>query len=466
MNKQIELSDFQNKVLALPQEYDLFLGGGRGGSKSFTLALLALRYAEQYKQKARILYIRQTYKGLSDFEQICMELFGQLYGKGAKYNSTDHVWTFPNGAYFELGQLESPRDYSKYQGRSFGLLLLDEITQYQSAQMVDRLRSNLRGPKGIPIRVCAAANPGGAGHQWVARRFVFKAGAWKPFYEDKSEREWVYCPSTYLDNPFIDQKEYRKQLAASCPTDPELLRAWLEGDWSVARGAYFGGVLDESNALDPLEQIPTEGDFSSMKPGISGQVMWEHWLAHDYGSSAPSVTYVMCESPGAEFRGQYFARGSILVVDELATNETDDYSTGLGYTVPVLSERIKELCKQWDIKPGGVADDAIFAQHGSAGGSLSDEFRRSGVYFTRAHKADRKTGWEKMRTLLQDAGKPDKPGLYIARNCEYFWNTVPYIGRDPKNAEDLDSRGNDHGADAMRYGILRGKKQSLSPTLI
>ena len=60
-----------------------------------------------------------------------------------------------------------------------------------------------------------------------------------------------------------------------------------------------------------------------------------------------------------------------------------------------------------------------------------------------------------MRRLLADAGKPDRPGLFISRNCSYFWETVPYLGRDIKRVEDVDSAGPDHAADAVRYGVLR-----------
>ena len=60
-----------------------------------------------------------------------------------------------------------------------------------------------------------------------------------------------------------------------------------------------------------------------------------------------------------------------------------------------------------------------------------------------------------MRRYLADAGKPDKPGLYISRACEYFWSTVPYLARDVRRVEDVDSSGVDHGADAVRYGCLR-----------
>jgi len=447
MNEELKLSDFQNKVLLIPEDVDVFLGGGRGGGKSFTLALLALRHVEQYGSKARILYIRQTYKGLADFEQITRDIFGAVYGNGARFNASEHVWRFPNQAYLELGQLESVADYSKYQGRSFTLLLVDEGGQYADSSLLDRLRSNLRGSKDMPIRMVMAANPGDCGHHWIAQRYVFKAAPWEPFFEEKSGRTWIYAPSTYIDNPYIDGIGYKAQLEASCPFDPEQLRAWVYGDWSIARGAFFAHVLSEDrNALDPFERIPkTRGE------------LWRTWLAHDYGSSAPSVTYLIAESPGATGPdGRFYPRGSLLALDEVATNEPGSLTKGMGYTVPVLAEAIKEMTGAWRIKRAeGVADDAIFSMHGNEAGSIAVEFRKAGVYFKPAKKADRKTGWETMRRLLQDARKPDVPGLYISRSCEYFWSTVPYLARDPKRQDDVDSRGPDHGADALRYGCLR-----------
>lgn len=448
MKKQkIELSNFQKRVCEIPEQFDLFLGGGRGGAKSFGLALLALRHSEQYKADSRILFIRKSYKGLADFEAITRELFGSLYGRDASYNGTEHVWRLPTGAYFELGQLESPKDYLKYQGRSFNLLLCDEVGNYSTPNLLDKLRSNLRGPKGMPIRQVFAANPGGPGHHWLSKRYVFGNSAeWQPFHEDQSERTFVYCPSTYLDNSFIDQGEYKKQLKASLPADPELLAAWLKGDWSVARGAYFASVISEKrNATDQWNELPNR-PFENKK--------WRHWLAHDYGSAAPSVTYLLAESPGATGPdGKFYPKDSIIVLDELATNDPNALNEGMQYTIPHLAELIKEFCSEWSVKPRGCADDACFAKHGHSEGSIADEFRGEGVTFRKAKKGSRKAGWEKMRTMLQNAGKPDRPGLYISRSCSYFWDTVPYLGRDKRDPEDLDTKGADHGADALRYGI-------------
>jgi hypothetical protein len=60
-----------------------------------------------------------------------------------------------------------------------------------------------------------------------------------------------------------------------------------------------------------------------------------------------------------------------------------------------------------------------------------------------------------MRRLLSHAGSADRPGLYVARRCRYFWDTVLMLARDAKRIEDVDTTGPDHGADAIRYGCLR-----------
>lgn len=447
----IQTNAFQERVLLSPEALDLFLGGGRGGGKSSGLALLALRHVEQYAAQARVLIVRRTYKGLADLELLTRELFGMVYGAAARYNAAEHVWRFPNGAYMELGQLETEADYSKYQGRSFTLLMVDEAGQFPTPDLLDRLRSNLRGPKNVAIRMVIAANPGGAGHHWLAKRYVFRGQPWLPFYDQVSKREWIYAPSTFAGNQFIDREQYAAQLESSCPHDPELLRAWTKGDWAVARGAYFAAVLDEGrNAVEPWAALPK----------YRGEP-WPTFLAHDFGSSAPSVTYIVAVSPGAEAFGRFYPRRSLILVDELATSKRDRPSEGLGWTVPVLGEEIAAMAKRWKVRTEGCADDAIFARTGSSAGSIAEEFQRCGIHFHPARKADRLTGWTVMRRLLADAGKPDVPGLYVARTCEYFWQTVPYLERDSKRTEDVDSSGPDHAADAVRYACLYEPQRML-----
>ena len=194
---------------------------------------------------------------------------------------------------------------------------------------------------------------------------------------------------------------------------------------------------------------------------MAHQQTWETYLAHDFGSSAPSVTYIVAKSPGGEAFGKYFPRESLVLVDEFSTALPDQPNKGTNWTVPILSEEIIAMCKAWQVRPEGCADDAIFSRTGSGNGSIAEEFVRGGVRFYPAKKADRLTGWTIMRRLMADAGKPDVPGLYISRRCQYFWQTVPYLGRDPKRIEDVDSKGIDHAADAVRYGCLWQDRRAI-----
>ena len=347
----LELSPFQQRVMGIPEECSIFLGGGRGGAKSHALAILALRHSTQYGQRARILYVRDSYKGIADFEEITRELFGRIYGKAARFNQNEGVWRLPGGAYFELNQMSNESDYLKFQGRSFSLVMVDEAGQYPTPHLIDKLRSNMRGPAGMPIRMVLAANPGDAGHHFLARRYVFRAAPWTPFLEPETGSMFCHCPSTFRDNPFIDQNTYEAQLRASCAADPELLRSWLSGDWSISRGAFFGSVLSETtNAIDPwapdsLTRLRTRQTYAGNGVYLQkGGDEWKCWLSHDFGVSAPSATGLFAESPGAVGPdGVYYSRGSVILLDERVTAAPGQPSIGLGWPVPKIAESIKEI---------------------------------------------------------------------------------------------------------------------------
>lgn len=417
----------------MPDDVNLFIGGGRGGGKSILALLMLIKHAEQAGVRCKALYVRETYDSLVQIEQDFEMLLAQIYGDKVSHNKTEGLFTFPNGAQVTFGQIAESKHYIKFQGRSFTQIICDEYGTVRQPRWINMLFSNIRGSKDVAKRIVLIANPGGAQHGNLYHNYVLKAPPWTPY--EKDGEWWVNCPSTWRDNPNIDAEAYIKKLRTSCGNDEALLKAWDTGDWNISRGAFFAGILDEkihmlSDAQTPIGKLPRS---------------WLPYMAMDWGSGAPSVTYILGESPGVPG----YPKGSLIAFDELATCDPHDRTVGLGWAPDKLAEAMKELADPWGCPYEGVGDEAYGLQE-----TLLETLAESGVYFIRPRK-ERVAGWELMRNMLANAKEQNgKPGLWIARRCRYFWETAPHIQRDEKRLDDLDSNGEDHGCDALRYGVL------------
>jgi len=369
-----------------------------------------------------------------ELEENLVLLFTTAYGKGVRHNKAEHVFRLPNGALVELGQLDSLQAVSKYQGRSFTLIVCDEYGLHSDKKWLDMLKSNLRAAEGIPLREIRTANPGGPLHTYIHQNFIARQVPWRPYEIDGEV--WVNCPSVLTDNPHLNHTDYTRRLRASCGNDEALLKAWLDGDWNIARGAFFSDTLDER-----VHMLPAQWPHPVTKE-------WRPYIAHDYGSASPSVTYLCLKAPG-DIGG--FPYGSLILLDELATVDPYDPNVGLNWPVSKLCEAVVEMCDRWSVRnPHGVADDAM----GLHGETLITVMQEHGVDLQRPKKG-RVAGWATMRQLLSNSVERNgRPGMYITARCKYFWQTVPFVQRDPSRPEDILTTGPDHAADAARYAAM------------
>lgn len=443
-----EPTPFQQRVLAIPEDFDIAWLAGRGVGKDVGAAFLLARHVDMYSSAAHALYVRQTNGSLLDFEGVCHSLFGAIYRGAARYNAQDGIWRFPNHATVRLTHLLERRDYDAHQGHSYTLIIASEVQQYASPVLLDLLRSNLRGS--TPLRMIWIANPGGSGHGWVRRRYVDRRKEWVPYVEDQTERTTVRVSGSYLDNPHLGDPEGYKRNISGSTRDPELRRAWLTGDFNIDRGAYFGKVLDAKRV--------TVGPFGTV-PETDGE-RWETWIGMDHGSSSPSVAVLLCESPGAKIGDVYFPRGSIIALGDCAHHDRDDYGAGLGWTARRMGEHVVDwLEKRWELKPREAKtciDAAVYASHGHSG-TIAQEYEVAGLCVYESKKGRRAEVLQRLSRLFEDAGKLDRPGLFLSSECDYLWHTLPDLQRDPNKPEDTDARGIDHGCDVLMYGVNRVK---------
>ena len=233
-----EPTDKQAAFLLLPHREVLF-GGAAGGGKSAALLMAALQFVDVPGYSA--ILFRRSYTDLSLPGALMDRAEQWLGGTDARWSQIEKTWHFPSGASLTFGYLEHPKDRYRYQGAEFAFVGFDELTQFDESEY-RYLFSRLRRLKGdtVPIRMRAASNPGGIGHNWVKQRFL----------EEGLEHERPFIPSRLEDNPHLDQAEYEESLLQLDPITRAQLR---EGDWetrtpgSLFRREWFE-IVDQAPA--------------------------------------------------------------------------------------------------------------------------------------------------------------------------------------------------------------------------
>jgi hypothetical protein len=259
---------------------------------------------------------------------------------------------------------------------------------------------------------------------------------WRVMKDDVSGLERVYIPSRVGDNRHLGA-DYVARLRASGA--PELVRAWLEGDWSVIAGAFFP-------------------EFDMGRHVIAPRELPEHWFRFrslDWGSARPFSVGWWAVSDGEL---QDIPRGALVRYREWY-GSTGKPNEGLRMTAEEVAQGIAQR-EAGDPKPEnglhGVADPAIFSSDG--GPSIAERMARSAKVFFRPADNARVSrqgalgGWDQVRARLR--GDETGPGLLIFSTCGDLIRTLPALQHDPDRPEDVDSDGEDHAPDEARYACM------------
>lgn len=201
-----------------PRRESLY-GGSAGGGKSDALLMGGLQYVDHPEYAG--LLLRRTYAELALPGAIMDRAHDWLGGTAAHWDDDEKTYTFPSGGTLTFGYLQYERDKYRYQGSNYLFVGFDELTGFMESQY-RYLFSRLRRAAGsqVPVRMRAASNPGGEGHDWVFERFFVRGPG-----EGRG-----FVPARLGDNPHLDQAEYVQSLAE---LDPLTRQQLLDGLWVV-----------------------------------------------------------------------------------------------------------------------------------------------------------------------------------------------------------------------------------------
>jgi hypothetical protein len=435
MNK-IEPTEFQRRVLTVPEHVNLLLSGGRGGGKSMALMLLTLRHCVTYKSRAKVLIVRKQLKSLAQMSVQLLGLFRSAYGRDVSYNGGTNMFTLPDGATVQLAYCDGAADLvSISQGMSFSAIFVDEAGSAPAIEVIDELALALRADPDVPTRLALFANPAGVNHATLFSRYLRGRTPWQVF--EYADELWCVCPSTLDMNPHVGKKYAAKFEILRKTNYPKYL-AMRHGDFSRLTGDFFGTCWDHDRIVFDANEL-TPDCFSTLR------------LAIDHGSSAPMVALLLGRTrEDLRLRDDRFIpAGAYVVWDEVAEYMPDNPNKGTGRSPREYAPRIKDMCCRSGLRrASGVIDSAASSKHaGRNEKSISDLYHDAGIFVRNAKKGNRVERHENLKQLIVDRR------LFVADRCRYFLETVPTLPADPKNFDDTDPAAPVHALDALEYGV-------------
>lgn len=404
-------------------------GGSAGGGKSDALLVAGIIAGLTYPG-INIGYFRREYPQLEGPGGAIMRS-QELMSSWAKWNGTQRRWTFPTGSVLQFCHCKQESDVYNYQSQQFDVLLIDEATQFTRFQYRYLLTRNRATKPGVVPFTALASNPGNVGHVWFKTEFI-DIGEPEKVHEVEVEpgvfEKHIFIPARLDDNKVLVERDpgYRKRLEAQ-PED--VRRALLYGDWDVFAGQVFKEFRRDIHVVEPFS-IPES---------------WRKWRALDFGYTAPACCLWLARDYDK----------NVYVYRELYVTQLTAYE---------LAKKILELTNTDEKILYTLADPSTFAKTGHEGESIEQTMRKAGVPLTRANNdrlAGKQVVHEHLRIFTGEDGKPTAK-LKIFVNCINLIRTLPQLIYDEHNPEDVNTDGEDHAYDALRYGLMKTPARSIT----
>jgi len=339
---------------------------------------------------------------------------GMFMGLPHEFTGHRGILTFPNGSRIIAGHFQTEKDIDAYLGLEYDVIGIEEATMLSSRKHVDISTCCRTSKADWRPRIYSTSNPGGVGHAWYRTKFVV------PLLEGR-EVETRFVPARVDDNAF-NNPEYRRVLEGLGGWQR---RAWLDGDWDLAAGQFFGTFRRDVHVVPDFDETRAREWFCAM----------------DYGFAHYTVVLLGCTD----------GDGNVFVVDEHAERL---------WLPQRHAAAVKAMLKRHGVELGAlrrfVAGTDVFSRQGD-GSTVAGQYRAEGIALRPAFM-DRVGGWADVLSRLGDVAGGVPARLFIHRRCGRLAETLPMLQHDPNRPEDVlkvdadeDGVGGDDAADCLRY---------------
>lgn len=464
------MTDFKlypkQKQALITNATEVLYGGALGGGKSYLARVASIVYSLEIPGLITYLF-RRTFKEVLANHVYTpggyLEMLKELIDSGdCVFSKSDYSFTFYNGSRIQLAHSQYENDIYSHQGAQIGFLIVDESTHF-TPMMIRFIRSRVRlGSLNIPKkwlgkfpRILYTANPGNVGHHYFKSNFVdFGSGHVFQAPEDEGGMMREYVSAKLTDNKILLLNDPNYQQRVKGMGDTNTVKAMIDGDWeSLSTGGFADLWRSKYHVIKPFD-IP---------------LGWKIDRGYDYGSSAPAAAIWFAESNGEEFidgdgKECWVPAGTIFQIGELYL--ANRKYEGLRLPADEQAKRIKdyEIQEGWNLRAvPGPADNAINDAPPGVKTIAQSMDESHGIRWTKSIKSpgSRIQGMQLLRVrLAASTRRPmETPGYFIFNTCYNTIRTLPNLASAANNVEDIDTNGEDHIYDVIRYKVLSKSKE-------
>ena len=277
------------------------------------------------------------------------------------------------------------------------------------------------------------------------RSWIIDNGPFNVVQDSETKLSRVFIPARIRDNPALMESDPRYVDRLKAVGSPQLVRAWLEGDWDQIEGAFFEEWSAAKHVIQPFS-IPSD---------------WTRFRSMDYGSAKPFSVgwWAVVQDDYLLNPGKILPRGALVRYREWY-GWTGTPNQGLKIPAEeiaagIVSRETDHNGRREEISYG-ILDPSAFSV--ISGPSIAETMQRHGVSFRRADNSRRSVmkkmgGWDQVRARL--IGDDDgRPMLYVFKNCLQLIRTLPVLQHDERDPEDVDTEQEDHAPDECRYACM------------
>lgn len=409
----------------------IFYGGARGGGKTDgglgKVAIDCSRYPGR-----NVVYFREEVTQADDLIERAKEIYEPL---GAVYRIQQKQFNFKNGSRVRFRGLQTIDDAKKYQGQNIDLAIVEEAGNYPDPAPIFTLFGALRSAKGYPCQLILNGNPAGAGNHWIKSTFYDPYPKGNKILNIKINQgtvRGIFIPAKVTDNYALLENDPTYIDRLKLVGSPALVRAWLEGDFEAIEGAFF--TLTEKNFCLPFN-IPEH---------------WRRYIGTDWGYRDPFVATFIAVSSGFDDEGNphHIPKGKLVVYRCISKSGVDNVDQ---------ADIVYNSCKFEKISRAAL-DPTCWSHQGQK--SIAEQINtrlneiNSDWYYQEAIN-DRVGGWSLLQQLI-NTGQ-----LLIFNNLVNLIAPLQTLPVSKNNAEDADTKANDHAPDSLRYATMQYFQDSV-----